>query len=184
MQLKQTVAAVALGLAFAAGAQAGPLGELGELSFDKLLVGDGYKVGSNTAFEHEFTFTVAGDLQNNTILLDMVFSAEAYLNLSSLTVQLFTGDNSIDPIASLLLDDYFNPGQAGYWKDAIWFTADSSVSQYTLKILGTTGSDYAGRYNFNIGASPSAVPEPETYAMMLAGLGMIGTMVRRRRKGL
>jgi hypothetical protein len=27
----------------------------------------------------------------------------------------------------------------------------------------------------------SAVPEPETYAMMLAGLGMIGTIVRRRK---
>jgi hypothetical protein len=27
----------------------------------------------------------------------------------------------------------------------------------------------------------TAVPEPETYAMMLAGLGIIGSMVRRRR---
>jgi hypothetical protein len=27
----------------------------------------------------------------------------------------------------------------------------------------------------------AAVPEPETYAMLLAGFGLIGTMVRRRR---
>ncbi|HVW65648.1 MAG TPA: DVUA0089 family protein [Nitrosospira sp.] len=30
------------------------------------------------------------------------------------------------------------------------------------------------------GTMVSAVPEPETYAMLLAGLGLIGTMVRRR----
>jgi hypothetical protein len=31
------------------------------------------------------------------------------------------------------------------------------------------------------GVQVSAVPEPETYAMLLAGLGLIGTMVRRRK---
>ena len=31
------------------------------------------------------------------------------------------------------------------------------------------------------GVTVSAVPEPETYAMLLAGLGLIGTMVRRRK---
>jgi hypothetical protein len=37
----------------------------------------------------------------------------------------------------------------------------------------------------NITGSPSVIPEPETYAMMLAGLGLMGVMVRRRRrKGL
>jgi hypothetical protein len=27
----------------------------------------------------------------------------------------------------------------------------------------------------------AAVPEPETYAMLLAGLGIIGTIIRRRK---
>lgn len=42
-----------------------------------------------------------------------------------------------------------------------------------------------GDYDFDdmvVGVNfAAAVPEPETYAMMLAGLGMLGTVVRRRR---
>jgi hypothetical protein len=30
----------------------------------------------------------------------------------------------------------------------------------------------------------SSVPEPESYAMLLAGLGLVGTIVARRRKSL
>jgi hypothetical protein len=42
----------------------------------------------------------------------------------------------------------------------------SSASQF--KIASTIGT-------------VSAVPEPETYAMLLAGLGLVGTMIRRRK---
>ncbi len=38
--------------------------------------------------------------------------------------------------------------------------------------------DAEGWHGFNV----AAVPEPETYAMMLAGLGLVGFMARRRRK--
>ena len=34
----------------------------------------------------------------------------------------------------------------------------------------------------NINLDPSAVPEPETYAMMLAGLGLLGFVARRRKR--
>ena len=58
-----------------------------------------------------------------------------------------------------------NPGLPGNWL----FSAD-------LIANGFTG-------NVAVGATP-AIPEPETYAMMLAGLGLLGFVARRRRQGL
>ena len=45
-------------------------------------------------------------------------------------------------------------------------------------------SDVLGQYNFQVrnGAVISAVPEPETYSMLLAGLGLVGAIVLRRRQ--
>lgn len=47
-----------------------------------------------------------------------------------------------------------------------------------LSIAGIANGSLDGLYNGSISVSP--VPEPESYAMLLAGLGVIGTMVRRR----
>ena len=59
----------------------------------------------------------------------------------------------------------------------------------TVQFLGTytsiswTNPVFENWYGFNVGIAAVAnpVPEPETYAMMLAGLGAMGFMARRRR---
>lgn len=50
-----------------------------------------------------------------------------------------------------------------------------------LSVAGIANGSLGGLYSGSISVSPvSAIPEPETFAMFLAGLGMIGAMVRRR----
>lgn len=57
-----------------------------------------------------------------------------------------------------------------------------------LKVFGvaapllTAGTSIAASYGGTLNVAVSAVPEPETYAMMLAGLGLFGFMARRRKK--
>ena len=50
-----------------------------------------------------------------------------------------------------------------------------SAGTYSLTFLGSGTGGYGGFYTV------SAVPEPETYAMFLAGLGALGLMASRRR---
>ena len=54
--------------------------------------------------------------------------------------------------------------------------AGLAAGNYSLNFLGTATA--GGAY----GGILTAVPEPETYAMMLAGLGVIGFLASRRRR--
>jgi len=60
----------------------------------------------------------------------------------------------------------------------------NQVSQWVLSAPGDVAGSYAvggGLFVGNPGVAP--VPEPETYAMMLAGLALLAVAVRRRRRG-
>ena len=64
-----------------------------------------------------------------------------------------------------------------------------TAGNYYFTVAGnTTGTGSKGEYLFSIDAPmsqaiPSPVPEPETYAMMLAGLGLLGFAALRKSKG-
>ncbi len=59
-----------------------------------------------------------------------------------------------------------------------YFDGSTSSASYALHIAGTSigPATYSGEV-----AVASAVPEPETYGMMLAGLGLMGFVARRRK---
>ena len=69
--------------------------------------------------------------------------------------------------------DYDNLALGGSLPNGTW----------SLHVQGTSGATYVGGATFNAGAvvPTSPVPEPETYAMLLAGLGAVGFMSRRRK---
>jgi hypothetical protein len=71
----------------------------------------------------------------------------------------------------------FNNGSAS----GISFAAGAPLlaGTYRFDVAGTTTSG-AGSYAVAVSLAP--VPEPETYAMMLAGLGLMGFIARRRKQ--
>ncbi|MBJ7313431.1 PEP-CTERM sorting domain-containing protein [Rugamonas sp. CCM 8940] len=69
--------------------------------------------------------------------------------------------------------------------DSHWDSAQSINETLSYSMSNTTANDLAGRGSMYSEASGYAfaapVPEPETYAMLLAGLGLLGCMAKRRR---
>lgn len=65
-------------------------------------------------------------------------------------------------------------------KDA-WSLDLGSVAptMHTIRVDGISMS--GGKFTGSIGAQVTAVPEPSTYALLLAGLGAVGFVARRRK---
>ena len=79
-----------------------------------------------------------------------------------------SGGGYVDPLSFKVLNASVSDfGQLSKGNGtAAYFAAD------VINMSGSTGV---------IGATVAAVPEPETYALMLVGLGLMGTVVRRRK---
>ena len=69
-------------------------------------------------------------------------------------------------------------GRIGNSDSHLSFFGDKSIKDYELRFKGSNGFG-EGLYCGEIVISP--VPEPQTYAMLLIGLGLIGFTARRRK---
>jgi len=58
----------------------------------------------------------------------------------------------------------------------------SSVNPYSLTIGVTISRSTSGTSTGDLNLQVAAIPEPETYALMLAGLGLMGFAARRRKQ--
>ena len=83
-------------------------------------------------------------------------------------------DVSVGPASATV-----NSSSLGYVTQTLDFTADASTT--TLTLMNPSFPPGIGNYPEVDNVSVAAVPEPETYALMLAGLGALGFVARRRR---
>ena len=118
--------------------------------------------------------------QDSTIQFDGGLSYVSFLwgspdLYNALTVKTTAGD--VPFTASGLGFSVTNGDQS--FSTYVQFTANAGVAIKGLVFSNVPSVDAFEVANFNVTA---AVPEPETYVLMLAGLGAVGFMNRRRRK--
>jgi hypothetical protein len=75
----------------------------------------------------------------------------------------------------------FSLGQTAGWTNFSLVFTPTTTGAYVLS-FGNSGGDNIGMLLDNVSVSVTTpVPEPETYAMLLAGLGLLGFAARRRK---
>ena len=145
-----------------------------------------YNVGNLTALGddgYNTSITFAAGSINDTFTFDITGGSNTFTGLASkLSLKLnqlitngagtLTGPSFSAP---LFASEILNPGQ---YFQALSYAGTLAQGTYSLNLTGTAAK--GGTYNVNLLAAP--VPEPETYAMLLAGLGLMGAVARRRSK--
>jgi len=86
-------------------------------------------------------------------------------------------DFSFGNLTGSLLQNTAGAASGNNWQHFVGNVTLNGATTLTFAARGVSDSYGASLDNVSV----TAVPEVETYAMMLAGLGMIGTIVRRRK---
>ena len=205
LRMNDFLAGVGNGTAYSYAADANMTSFLGSAaSGDVLLwaIGAVDSVGAQATDYHRFITTASNidpaTTRTNLQLQAMGTSANQFLA----NVNASIGNN-----ASLIITNPSRPAYAGYalwgtnWGGAANFTATgplgSTMDMYLVRqssglfaqrnqpsiyeALAFNGQPYQARLDMSGNLYLAPVPEAETYALMLAGLGLVGWMVRRRR---
>lgn len=128
---------------------------------------------ANATFTDQFSFHVSSTSLLVADVTSTALSASTGLDLTSFAVYSSTG-------TLLFSGTQKATGIVDNWK----LNASNQVlaaGDYYLQVIGKINSAGAGSLSGNIALKVVAVPEPETYAMLLAGLGLIGFVARRRK---
>lgn len=156
------------GLSVSVAAQAAPVIDLGTLAEGKTT----YTAIHQNKFSDDFKFTLgsASDLSTKTKSIDFSLFGFDLIHIKNLSFSLYS-DAAHTHLLGLGLDHTYSSLTAGNYFANISGKANGAifhVGEYKLTL--------------NVASLTPPVPEAETYAMLLAGLGVIGAISRRRQK--
>jgi hypothetical protein len=144
--------------------------------------GDTFAMNNNGAtFADHFTFSVTGTTSSNfdAIISSISRTADTGLDISGLSLYRVGGGTGT---GGTLGDTLVSSGtSASSGAMDVWTLSSDNLAagSYYVLVSGNLVSDTSASFGGAVMLAP--VPEPETYGMMLAGLGVVGFLARRRK---
>lgn len=133
--------------------------------------GDSFGMNNEGAtFMDQFVFNVIDEFPQNLDAIVASISRTAVSGMDITAFDLFAQGGSLIESGSMV-----ETGVRDVWT----LSADNlTTGSYYLQVSGSMVSDTSASFGGAVMLNP--VPEPETYGMMLAGLGLVGFLARRR----
>jgi hypothetical protein len=141
--------------------------------------GNTFSGPSLLSFYDDYTFTLspAASLSSITASINL----GSFFGIDNISARLYQGSGPFSAGNTPLMQAWSTPFSA-----APGITGSTTVislstlpaDTYTLEIRGNVVGTYGGTYSGSLNVA--AIPEPETYALLLAGLGLIGFVARRK----
>jgi hypothetical protein len=168
------------------GALGTPSSQLYSTSFN-LIAANSFSTSSGATltaadlFYENYAFTIA---PSTLASLTSTLSFSSFFGIEDLQARLYQGDvntvitGTAGPALVQAWGQSFDAGQSTV-TNALIAPLQLSAGSYVLQVRGRVSGDFGGSYTGNISLSP--IPEPQTYAMLAAGLLAIGTLMQRSR---
>lgn len=152
-----------------------PLTVPGSYAIGNDTVGGDLSVAGGSVLDY-WNFTVAAPASYGSLVGSIGLSGNGFTSFSTALQTFVTGDGGgWSTIASGI-----SSGFGTVWTSVISYSPLSpDPTAYRLVVSGTQVAGQAA-YGGNVTVSP--IPEPEIYAMMAAGLGLMGFVARRRQR--
>ena len=147
-----------------------------------------YDLGANPTSANAYVVTHDTGSFSDVYTFTLTEPSDSITSAVSLEQPGFGGgfDYKIDNGNFALYSDADGDGTGGTLVSSTTFGGDSTsltanslaAGSYYWVVAGNASGNLGGIYNFTTNTAP--VPEPETYALMLAGLGLLGFVGKRR----
>lgn len=145
-----------------------------ESGFNAVFSNSFLKASSGKSFTDSFTFTIGSqNVSTGSLTASAIKTQDLYIS----SFDLYSASGAL---VAAGINRNANSSHTGELDD--WVLPESTLlssGSYYLKVAGQVVGAAGGSYSGTLVLAP--VPEPETYAMLLGGLGLIGVVARRRK---